>query len=124
MPEISTTTAAPTPRRNIRRVVLWTGLLALSLLIIAVACQLRASGWPRATITIDTNGSARLGMIPLKNKTVRNLTLRTLARIQSTPVSIEVPRAARFDKVVEVMDVMKGAGITSVVLRTDQDAKK
>jgi hypothetical protein len=77
----------------------------------------------RATIVIGTNGTAHVGVIPLKNKTVRDLTLKGLAHLQSSTVSVAIARSARVSEVVTMLNEMNRAGITSVVLRTETNAK-
>ncbi len=78
----------------------------------------------RPTIVIENNGAAHLGVIPLKNKTVRHMTLQALAHVQSSTVSLAVARSARFSKVADLLDAMNRAGITSVVLRTEASSER
>ena len=76
-----------------------------------------------ATITIETNGTARLGMVPLENKMVRTLGLKVVSQIQSSPVSLAVAQPARYREVADMLGAMNRAGITRVMVITPPKEK-
>jgi hypothetical protein len=76
-----------------------------------------------STIVIETNGTARVGIIPLKNKRIRDMTLKGLAHVQSSTASLAVARSAHITDVVDMLNAMNRAGITSVVLKTESNSK-
>ena len=73
----------------------------------------------RATVTIDDSGTARLGgIIPLRNTHIRELGLRTAARLNGRRASMVVGESTSFRNILEMDAAMQKAGITSVVIRT------
>jgi biopolymer transport protein ExbD len=77
-------------------------------------------GARRATVTIDTNGTARLGgVLPLKNPAVRDAALSAVSHLNGGTASVVAGQATAFSDVVEMVKAMQKAGITSVTLRTE-----
>lgn len=104
----------------------WLAWVAVGLFLVALVLHVKPPERLsiRPTVTIETNGVARLGIIPLQNKTVRELTLKAVAHVQSSTVSLAVAESARFSKVADMLDAMTQAGITSVVLRTERSSTR
>jgi hypothetical protein len=98
---------------------LWWAIACLVFLS-AIVLLFKSEGFSRrATVVIDANGTARLGgVLPLKNKTVRDLALRTVSQLNGGTASIAAPQAA-ISNVTATYAAMRKAGITSVVLQTE-----
>jgi len=96
----------------------WFGPSAL-LIVLAVLTLVISRSGRRAVITIDANGTARLGVIPLQNQKVRYVTLKALARIQPGTGSVVVASSANYSNVIRMLRAMHNAGITNCAFRSE-----
>src|SRR2546427_125672 len=94
------------------RPLLWWSVACLVLLS-AVVMLSRVGRLPRrATVTIDTQGTARLGgVIPLQNKTVRDVALTAAGHLNGGTASIVAAESTSFSNLVETIGAMHKAGI-------------
>ena len=95
----------------------WPASAIVCTLLVAWAAFLliRSPQRSRATITIDSNGTARLGVLPLHNKTIRHLSLTAIGHLNSK-VSVSAAEGAPLTNVMDMFNAMNRAGITSVVV--------
>ncbi len=91
------------------------------LLLSALLVHLNSANAPRrATVTIDTNGTARLGgVLPLRNKTFRDAALTAVGRLNGGTASIAAARSTAISNLLEVYGAMRKVGITSVVVQAE-----
>ena len=110
---------------QVSRPWLWWSVACLVLLS-AVVMLSRTGRLPRrATVTIDTKGTARLGgVFPLQNKTVRDVALTAAGYLNGGTASIVAAESTSFSNLVETFGAMRKAGITSVTLRTESSSPK
>ena len=110
---------------QVSRPWLWWSVACLVLLS-AVVMLSRTGRLPRrATVTIDTKGTARLGgVFPLQNKTVRDVALTAAGYLNGGTASIVAAESTSFSNLVETIGAMHKAGITSVTLRTESSAQQ
>ena len=90
-------------------------------LLSAVVVLLKSAGTlRRATVTIDANGTARLGgMFPIQNKIVRDVALTAAGRLNGGTASIVAAKSTAISNLVEMCSAMRKSGFTSVVLQTE-----
>jgi biopolymer transport protein ExbD len=72
-----------------------------------------------ALINIDSNGTTRLGPLPLRNTNLRDAAFTVVGHLKSSNVSVSAADSAMFSSVVETVAAMNRAGITSIALRVD-----
>jgi len=94
----------------------------LVLLCLLIVLTTRAPATRHAMVTIDTNGTVRLGgVLPMENKTVRDVALTAVGHLHGT-ASIKAAGSTSVSNLVEVFGALRKAGITSVVLRLESSS--
>src|SRR5213593_3899302 len=92
----------------------------LVLLSAVVVLRNSTSTLRRATVTIDRNGTARLGgVLPIQNKVVRDVALKAAGHLIGGTASIVAAKSTAISNLVEMCGAMRKSGITSVVLQTE-----
>jgi hypothetical protein len=80
-------------------------ILTLALLLVAVALKGTGLGWRPATVTVDKTGTARVGgLVPLRNKNLRDTALPIFWQMNSTNICVVADRDTEISNIVEVLD--------------------
>jgi len=89
-------------RKRLEVTVVCTTFLALTVLILITSARFRQK---LTTVRIDDKGTPRLGeVLPLREKSIRDVTLKTLSGLNGGKLDLVVDKGASFKRVVEVMD--------------------
>lgn len=100
----------------------WKGLLLAFILIAGLATVLVK---PRdssevVSIRIDSNGTTRIGPLPLHNTNLRDAAFSAVGHLNKGTVPLSVAKSARFSDVAKTVAAMRQSGITSFTLRVEQ----
>ena len=68
-------------------------------------------------MTMDPDGTMRLGSVPLSNTNVRDAALTVVGRLNNGTVSFSATGAVTLSNIAGTFQAMQRAGITSVVIR-------
>jgi len=101
------------------------GWLALAtvgalLLVLAAFGMMRLLPNHSAVINIDSNGTTRLGPLPLRSTNLRAAAFTAVGHLSSGTVSVSVSKSLPMSNFVETLRAMNGAGMTSITFRTSQ----
>jgi biopolymer transport protein ExbD len=69
-------------------------------------------------ITLDSNGTMRLGTVPLRNTNLRNAALTVVSRLNDGKISFTATGAVTMTNFAEMLGAMHRAGISNVVIRS------
>jgi len=94
--------------------------IAIFLLLLAIP---RHHSPRRITISIDTNGSARIGVLSLQNKMVRASVLKAIQAVDAQP-NLAIAENAGFTNVLKLIDSMAQAGISNVSIKVSHEPKR
>src|SRR5262245_55695763 len=107
------------PRRASR--VWWViGIAGISLIVLASFSFLRARRNQSTLIHIDSNGTTRLGPLPLRNTNLRDAAFTAMGHLGSGTASVSAAKSAKFSDVAATVGAMRQAGITSVTIRATE----
>ena len=100
----------------------WLPLAAIFVLLLALAgfvlARLRPVRSARFTaITLDSNGTTRLGPLPLSNTNVRDAAFTIVNYLNNGTVAVSAAQSAKMSDLIKTVDAMQRAGVTSVSLR-------
>jgi len=76
-----------------------------------------------ALIRIDSNGTTRLGPVPLRNTNLRDAAFTAVSHLNKGTVTVAASGSARMSDFVKTVDAMQRAGITSLTFRADSAAE-
>ncbi len=86
-----------------------------------LATRSRSSWSARSTLLmIDTNGTTRLGPLPLRNTNLRDAAFVAVSHLNKGTVTVSAEETIKFSDLLKTMDAMKWAGITNVMMRTER----
>ena len=99
----------------------WLTLAIVGTLLLALAAfvVMRSRPTHSALIKIDSNGTTRLGPLPLRNTNLRDAAFTAVGRLRSSTVLVSVAESAQMSEVVKTLAAMNQAGLTSVTLRLE-----
>ena len=97
------------------------GWLALAivcalLFVVAAFVFMRVRPSHSALIKIDSNGTIRLGPLPLRNTNLRDAAFTAVGRLNGGTVSVSAADSTKFSDLAATVTAMRQAGITSVTL--------
>jgi biopolymer transport protein ExbD len=97
----------------------WLALAVICALLRALgAFTVTRSRLSRASlIKIDSNGTTRLGPLPLANTNLRDAAFTAVGHLNSGTVSVSAASSAKLSDVAATVAAMKQAGVTSVTFR-------
>jgi biopolymer transport protein ExbD len=103
----------------------WLGLAIVCALLLALAPFVALHLLPShsALIKIDSDGTTRLGPLPLRNTNLRDATFTAVGHLNSGAVSLSAADSAKFGDVAATVAAMKQAGITSVTFHVTHTNK-
>ena len=101
----------------------WLALVCSLLLVLAVFCVMRSRRTHFALINIESNGTTRLGPLPLRNTNLRDAAFTAVGRLNSGTVSVSAADSAKFRDLVTTVAAMRQAGITSVTFHVTSTNK-
>ncbi len=93
------------------------------ILMLATFVALRLRPTHSALINIDSNGTTRLGPLPLRNTNLRDVAFTTVGHLNKGTVSVSAANSAKFADVVATAAAMQQAGITSVTFHVTSTNK-
>ena len=105
------------PRGGKRGKLALTMLCAL-LVVLATFWSIRSTQRNSGIISIDSNGTTRLGPLPLRDKKVRDAAFGVVGHLNSSTVSVSAASSAKFSDVVGTVAAMNRAGITSITFQS------
>ena len=73
-----------------------------------------------ARMMIDSNGTTRLGPLPLSNTNLRDAAFIAVSYLNNGTVAVSVAESTKFSDLVRTMDAMKRVGITKVAVRAER----
>jgi biopolymer transport protein ExbD len=103
----------------------WRALtIVCALLLVAgtlIAIRLRPGKSPgSALIKIDSNGTTRLGPLPLQNTNLRDAAFTAVSYLNQGTVSVSAAESTKMGDFVKTLSAMQRAGITSITVRTER----
>jgi hypothetical protein len=97
----------------------WSVIFAAVLLLAFMGFRMMRSRPSRSSVfRLDSNGTARLGPVPLANTNLRNAVFTVVSHLNSRTASVSVAQSTSFSNLVETYRAMQRSGITSVTVRT------
>src|SRR6188474_2437568 len=86
------------------------GTVCALLLVLAAIIVMRSPSNTSTLIRIDSNGTTRLGPVPLRNTNLRDAAFTMVGRLTSSTVSVSVAQSAQMSELAKTATAMNRAG--------------
>ena len=100
--------------------IICTLLLALGIYVMMRSQSGNSAG--SALIKIDSNGTTRIGPVPLRNTNFRDAAFTAVSYLNQGTVSVSASGSAKMSDFVKTLDAMQRAGMTSLTFRATSAA--
>ena len=100
----------------------WLALAIVGALFLGLATfvVMRSRPTDSALISIDSNGTTRLGPVPLHNTNLRDSAFAAISRFNQGTVTVSVAESAKMSDLVKTIVALKQSGMKSLRLRMEQ----